>query len=257
MKHITTKASICLKDDFGIEYLISDIQYTEWENEEFEYIFRPVYSVIDLLDSTLFQGIPGIHLETRQKTYIRKNMIPTFISERSPGRNREDLWKHLNDCDMDYLNQLEWLIRTDTKYIGDRLYVRSHKESENIMLSDKGLKRSIDILHRLLTYICAGDEVTYDVVVIHDENRKMYYDLIYQLYKKENGYIRTQQKKGIQEAKQKGKYKGRKPIEVDDTRLDEVIRKFEKKKISADQAANLLNMSRPTFYRRMRKYKES
>lgn len=31
----------------------------------------------------------------RQPRYVRKNTIPVFISERTPGENREDLWKLL------------------------------------------------------------------------------------------------------------------------------------------------------------------
>ena len=41
-------ALICLKDDLGIEYVVSSIEYKIWKNEEFEYRFRPKFSVIDL-----------------------------------------------------------------------------------------------------------------------------------------------------------------------------------------------------------------
>ena len=41
-------ALICLKDDLGIEYAVSEIEYKIWKNEEFEYRFRPKFSVIDL-----------------------------------------------------------------------------------------------------------------------------------------------------------------------------------------------------------------
>ena len=78
-------ALICLKDDLGIEYVVSEIEYKIWKNEEFEYRFRPNYSVIDLLDTSLFQGIPGIDLDLRKEEYIRKNAVPTFISERAPA----------------------------------------------------------------------------------------------------------------------------------------------------------------------------
>lgn len=62
-------------------------------------------------------------LDLRKKEYIRRNRVPVFISERTPSKNRENLIELLDACGMDYLNRLEWLIRTDTRYAGDSLYV--------------------------------------------------------------------------------------------------------------------------------------
>ena len=66
-----TKGFICLKDDLDFEYRVSEIEYRVWENEEFEYVFRPDYSVISLLDSSIFQGIPGIDISIEKEEYIR------------------------------------------------------------------------------------------------------------------------------------------------------------------------------------------
>ena len=150
MNQHTTKALICLTDDLGIEYVVSEIEYTIRESEEFEYIFRPNYAVIDLLDASLFQGIPGLDLDKGKDEYVRKNVVPTFISERAPGSNREELWRLLADCDMEYLNQLEWLTRTDTQYGGDRLYVRKTTSSYEASISFDGLKRNADIQKNFL-----------------------------------------------------------------------------------------------------------
>ena len=146
-----------MKDDIGIEFAVCKIEYREWENEEFEYRFMPLYSVIDLLDQSIFQGIPGIDLAKRKAEYVRKNIVPTFISERAPGKNREELWKLLEDCGMTYLNQLEWLIKTDTHYIGDRLYVRKITVQDENSITFNNLKRNADIQKRLLENICAGN----------------------------------------------------------------------------------------------------
>ena len=50
--------------------------------------------------------------------------MPVFISEREPMKNRENLYELLEECDMDYWDPLEQLIRTDSHYFGDRLYVQ-------------------------------------------------------------------------------------------------------------------------------------
>ena len=248
----TTNALICLKDDFGIEYVICKIEYKIWESEEFEYRFTPIYPVIDLLDSSLFQGIPGIDLDKRKPEYVRKNVVPTFISERAPGSNREELWKLLEDCNMWYLNQLEWLSRTDTQYVGDRLYVRKTTSPYEDDVSFDNLKRNADIQKRMLEYICAGRTFSYEGFIIDDSNRSDCYNLLYRLYRKETERIKDLQADGIKRAKEDGKYHGRKSIEIDDLAFDDVVRKYKNKQISANAAAKRLGISLSTFYRRIK-----
>lgn len=250
-------ALICLKDDLGLEYIVSQIEYKLWRNEEFEYIFKPNYSVIQLLDSSLFQGIPGIDLEMHKQEYVRRNSVPTFISERAPAANREDLWHLLEDCDMQYLNQLEWLIKTDTKYIGDRLYVKKpllQKPSVVVIRDNEAsrLKRSFDIQKALLQNICLGYTVDYNGFIINDNNRKTCYDLLYRLFEREATRLKKLQNDGIANAKKSGKYSGRKAISVDDTKLFEVIKKYQNHRINGEEAAKMLGMSVSTFYRRIK-----
>ncbi len=250
-------ALICLKDDFGLEYIVSQIEYKVWRDGEFEYRFKPNYSVIELLDSSLFQGIPGIDLELHKDEYVRKNSVPTFISERAPSANREELWRLLEDCGMQYLNQLEWLIKTNTKYIGDRLYVRKPTESLSVVkLEDelKHLKRAYDIQRTLLQHICLGYTVEYNGFIIDDNNRKTCYELLYRLFSREATRLKKLQNDGIDNARVKGKYVGRKSIHVDDTKLYEVIRKYRHGRINGEEAAKMLGMSVSTFYRRVREF---
>ena len=262
MNYYVTDALICLKDDLGLEYVVSQIEYKIWKNEEYEYRFRPNYSVIELLSSDIFQGIPGIDLGLRKEEYIRRNQVPTFISERAPSANREELWKLLEDCNMKYLNQLEWLIKTDTKYIGDRLYVRKAEKTDtagvvNIDGLMSSLKRSYDIQRKILENICLGLTVKLDGLTIDDSNRKICYDLLYYLFKHERKRLRKLQSDGINKAKSSGKYRGRQPLNVDDTKFYEVFQKYESRRITAERAAELLNMSKSTFYRRVKKFENT
>ena len=175
MREIITRGDICLKDDYNLTYKVADISYTEWEDESFVYEIKPDYSVINLLDTKDFQGIPGLDLDLKKETYIRENIIPVFISERAPGKNREDLWKLLQDCHMQYLNQLEWLIRTDTRYSGDKLFVKrpENKTIEVNSISSLG-NRSAVICSNLLETICYGDSIILPSLVIDDKNRRQY-----------------------------------------------------------------------------------
>ncbi len=259
MKELLTQGIICVKDELEIEYQLCEIDYRLWENEEFEYRFRPNYSVIDLLGPPLFQGIPGLNLDLRKEEYVRRNRVPVFISERSPGPNRENLWELLEECGMDYLNQLEWLIRTDMKYSGDPLYVKavSPDSTADLICIDQelaGAKRSADRIRRILAYICRGSNIRYEGFAIDDSNRRSCYELLYRLYEKEAGYLRERQRAGVEKAKLAGKYRGRKPVSLSFSEFDQMYQAYKRKQVSAEEAAKRLGISKSTFFRRARRY---
>lgn len=65
-------------------------------------------------------------------------------------------------------------------------------------------------------------------------------------------YRREKQREGIHNAKEEGKYKGRKPIEVDEETFDSILRRWKNGEITARQAMDELNLKPNTFYRRVR-----
>jgi DNA invertase Pin-like site-specific DNA recombinase len=73
----------------------------------------------------------------------------------------------------------------------------------------------------------------------------------------EREQILQRQKEGIAAAKEAGKYKGRKPIEVSDDLLKEVHTQWYKNEITTAHAIKRLGVSRNTFYRRMWEYEDS
>lgn len=64
--------------------------------------------------------------------------------------------------------------------------------------------------------------------------------------------IRSRQQQGIEIAKAQGKYKGRKPIEIDN--FAEVYRQWKAKEISGRFAMKTLGIKPNTFYRRVKEY---
>ena len=70
----------------------------------------------------------------------------------------------------------------------------------------------------------------------------------------ERDYILQRQAEGIAIAKANGVYKGRKPIDCD---FDTVYRQVELGKISATEAFRQLNVSKSTYYRRVRERQRS
>lgn len=260
MREIVTRGYICLDDEYGFTYRIAQIEYCEKEDGNYSYTFIPFYNVIELLPTKLFQGIPGLDLSLKKEKYVRENMTPVFISERTPGENRENLWELLEACNMEYLNRLEWLIRTDTRYSGDLMYViRAEETLPNIEIENLGTldSRSAGLVKRLLEVICYGGTVKTREFSIDDSNRKELYTLLMTLYSKEKKYIETQKKEGIRKAAKMGKYKGRDKIQIDDSRLMEIMWEYESNKITGAEAASKLNISLSTFNRRYREYRES
>lgn len=254
MREITTTGLICLRDDYGIEYVVSKISYTEREDETYKYVFTPNYSVIDLLTYPEYQGIPGLKMELRKEEYIRENMVPVFISERSPNKNREDLWELLAEVGLDYHNQLEWLIRTDTRYIGDRFYVKRFTEADEkhcVVIDEPSYEeRALSYCKRVLDVICSGNDVQTENYLIDDSNRKQFYHLLMTLYRSE---YEAKRKKEL--ANKKVAPRGRQRIKIDILKSDEIFNLFTSEKISEAEALKRLGVSRATFYRRLKEFR--
>lgn len=72
----------------------------------------------------------------------------------------------------------------------------------------------------------------------------------------ERAYILDRQKEGIAIAKREGKYRGRKPIEIDDSLFDTLYKQWKKKEITATKFMELVNLKPNTFYRKVKAYEE-
>jgi DNA invertase Pin-like site-specific DNA recombinase len=74
------------------------------------------------------------------------------------------------------------------------------------------------------------------------------------LYQFERECILERQAEGIKEAKKAGKYKGRKPIEIDNVKFKTLYDQWKGGQITAVEMQKQLNLTAPTFYRRVRTY---
>lgn len=72
MNSITTSELICIKDNLNIEYVLCKLDYISNDDDTFKYIFTPYYDVIDLLNSDIFQGLPGLELNFKKKNILEK-----------------------------------------------------------------------------------------------------------------------------------------------------------------------------------------
>jgi hypothetical protein len=271
MKKKSVEAIIYSKDLLNIKYAVCHLTQTHYEDGTFEYVFKPYYQVIELLSPDTFQGIPGLNLDLKQDIYVRENKVPTFIYERVPQENREDLWEFLDEAGLAYMDPLEWLIKTDYQYTGDNLVVYQYMEQDNkpsinnIYPGQSYKFDSVTDISRtnyqrlkiLLEIIVKAANLKAGAFYIDESNRKSIYALIYPLFQAEYNKRRKKQENGINSAKKLNKYRGRKKVEVSIPLLAEIIEKLEEKEMTVDDAMNKLGIrSRSTFYRRVKEFKE-
>ena len=72
----------------------------------------------------------------------------------------------------------------------------------------------------------------------------------------ENNNSLIRQREGIELAKKAGKYKGRKPIEIDEKLFEELYRQWKNGDTQPKYMIKKLGLSRNTFYRRVKAYEE-
>lgn len=259
MREFTTTGVICTKDKYNFIYKIAKIVYTEYEDGSYLYSITPFYNVIDMLSPFVFQGIPGIDISIRKTVYERKNITPTFISERTPSDNRENLYELLEEYGMDYLNRLEWLIRSKYRYSGDNFFVKRYDETDkgitiNVNSINELVKRTNLINKKLLEIICYGNNLISSEFSINDNNRSEYYKLLMSLYVTALNSKKEKQREGIDKCKAAGGFKGRKKLSIDEVLLQSVLSDFTNKIINEEEALKELGVSRSTFYRRLRTF---
>ena len=245
MKSIVSSGLICIKDKLNIEYVVCKIDYFFNDDETFKYVFTPYYNVIDLLDSDIFQGIPGLNLDLKKECYIRENIIPTFISERVPQNNREDLYELLQEVNMNYMNPVEYLIRTKKMYCGDSFYVVPYKECKDIYLNEiVGKCNVFGIIKIILSNMTEGNKIFINDKCINDI--RVFISLKY-LYSKQLNELNRKQRYGIDE--NRNKYLGRKPLKINELVLREEFERVEKGVITNEEAIKKLQISKSTYYR--------
>lgn len=259
----------------GEKVSVAQIDYQEFDEENFQYVITPYWDIVDGLPSSVFQGIPGIDMDLRLKDYYRVNYIPTFISERTPSENREDLWELLESVGLDYYDRFEWLLRTEMRAANDNLIVERRRLQETaeqfspdvisgLQYGDKVIVESLEAIADttagfadvMFTIATSGvDVITKSGQVLIDAATRaamIPYVITQRIISRRERKANRQ--KGIEKAKKDGKYTGRKPIVVDETALRQVAKELDEGIITVEEAMRRTKInSRSTFYRKLKK----
>lgn len=260
-------------DKMNYQYNIGEVSYERFDDQNFQYVFQPYWKLIEHLSEDVFDGIPGIDTGVKKEKYYRVNMTPSFISKRTPSASRENVRELMEEVGLDYYDRFEWLLRTDKRCGDDNLLVvRKRMQSVEFdcvsdeiinqvqpgdtivldKLSDISSNRS-QFAPTLFRMIQSGVtiHIKEDNVILSIENSNPLY-ILERLMKYEKAYMTRMQKIGVEKAKEKGKYKGRKKIAVDEFMFKDIVERFEKGTITEKQAIESCGVSRSTFYRRIR-----
>lgn len=266
-------------DRSGDKYAVSRVDFERFDEQNFQYIFSPEWSVIDTLPASIFQGIPGLDMSLRLERYYRVNMTPYFISERTPSEGREDLWELLDEVGLDYYDRFEWLLRSNMRCGTDNLIVERAEEPRRIIfesidllpanlqpndcVSIKGLHSIATTSHQLRQYLLqilrSGAKLWDESEdrIISESESSMLMKLLMLQESLDNKRNKERHSEGVARAKSAGKYTGRKKLSVDPNLFDWIAADFDKKRISEDEALRRLGISRSTFYRRLKERKQS
>ena len=258
----------------GEKISVAQIDYQEFDEENFQYVISPYWEIVDGLPASVFQGIPGIDMELRLERYYRVNYIPTFIAERTPSENREDLWDILESVGLDYYDRFEWLLRTTMRSANHNLIVERRRT----------LPVTEQFTSGVLSALQYGDKVIVDSMEAISDTTAGFSDAIFIAITSgvdiinQSGQIlvdamtraamisvvvtqrtitrrehASSRRDGIEQAKKNGKYTGRKPIEVDEKILRQAVMEIDKGIITVEEAMRRTKIgSKSTFYRKVR-----
>lgn len=80
-------------------FKLAKLTFERFDDESFQYIFKPYYDIIDSFDDI---DIPGIDLSIQREEYYRVNLTPVFITKRVVPKYRVNLHEVLNELGLDY-----------------------------------------------------------------------------------------------------------------------------------------------------------
>lgn len=253
MKVIESSGYITVKDEYSIEYYIAKLTQYHYEDDTFSFTFEPFWSVIDSIKGRyrLYDGIPGLNMERRKDIYVREKMIPVYIAERVPPRNRVNLMEVLAEAGLTYWDPIAYLLGTKLQYFGDNFYMTRVNEKKTVVIDKEKTKRlnTSSIIKEVLVNLAHNNDVIYQDSLIDDSNRCVMFRTLFSIYEKEMKKNKEKQRAGIEEAKKKKKYTGRKPIDVFIPRFKEELSFVEEGKQTAREAAKKLGISIDKYYR--------
>ena len=173
--------------------------------------------------------------EARQIEALEKHGIEKWFVEKKSGKDT-----HRPELQ----NMLDYVREGDTIYVHDL---------SRLARSTKDLLEIVEILDSKKVSLVSNKENIDSAT----PTGKLMLTMIGAIAEFERTNLLERQKEGIAIAKKAGKYKGRKPIEIEDERFKNLYSDYMKREITKVELAKELNVSRPTLDRMVKEYKET
>lgn len=174
--------------------------------------------------------------EARQVEGLKKYNIEKWFIEKVSGKNTTDR-PELN-------NMLDYVREGDTLYIHD---------FSRLARSTKDLLDIVEILNKKKVHLVSNKEA---LDTATPQGRLMF-TMFAAVYEFERTNMLERQAEGIAIAKREGKYKGRKPVEIDSKIFQAQYERYLSREINKVQLAKALKVSRPTLDKMLKEYNES
>ena len=203
-----------------------------------KYEIHPYWEIIEGLCDEIFQGIPGVDLETKQESYVVAagdfTLSDKLIVEACTSGQAVKKYKGGDISDLKYGDKV---IIEDFRVMGDSATL---------------LKKNIfDLVVNGVEIAGYGGKTFVDA-----SNRATFVSILTLQRMLEYRDGQEKRRAGIERAKAEGKYQGRKPIAVDQTALKQVAEELEAGTISVKEAMERTGItSRSTFYRKLKTVK--
>jgi len=152
----------------------------------------------------------------------------------------------------------EWNVLKRVLRKGDELIV---SELDRLGRTKQGIKETLEFLKSKEVRIrCLDIPTTLHDIEGQDWVLELINNILIEVYssiaQQELERKEYRQRAGIEEAKKKGVYKGRKPIEYDEELLISLYPRWKAKQLKAKECMSLLGLKPNTFYRAIEKYEE-
>ena len=170
--------------------------------------------------------------EERQKEALKKHDIDKWFTEKVSAKdaNRPELQKML-----DYVRE------------GDTIYIH---DLSRLARSTKDLLEIVETLQKKGVELVSNKES----IDTSTPTGKLMLTMIGAIAEFERANLLERQKEGIEIAKSKGVYKGRKPVDVDVQLFKDYFQRYIKREINKVEFAKSISVSRPTLDKLIEKY---
>ena len=171
--------------------------------------------------------------EARQLEALEKYNIEKWYTEKVSGKNTTDR-PELN-------NMLDFVREGDTVFIHD---------FSRLARSTKDLLDIVEYLNGKGVHLVSNKEN----LDTSTPQGKLMFTMFAAFYEFERTNMLERQAEGIRVAKEQGKYKGRKPVEIDSAIFEKEYTRYMQREINKTELAKALKVSRPTLDKMIREY---